>query len=33
MDAILYGRAMMPAMGNSMTPAERQDLLAYLHTL
>lgn len=33
MDAILYGRPMMPAMGSSMTPAERQDLLAYLHTL
>jgi mono/diheme cytochrome c family protein len=33
MDAILYGRAMMPAMGSSMTPAERQDLLAYMHTL
>jgi mono/diheme cytochrome c family protein len=33
MDAILYGRPMMPALGSSMTPGERQDLLAYLHTL
>ena len=33
MDAILYGRPMMPALGGSMTPDERQDLLAYLHTL
>lgn len=33
MDAILYGRPMMPAMGSSMTPEERADLLAYLHTL
>jgi len=24
---------MMPAMGRTMTPDERQDLLAYLHTL
>jgi mono/diheme cytochrome c family protein len=33
MNAILYGRPMMPAMGNTMTPQEREDLLAYLHTL
>jgi hypothetical protein len=33
MDAILYGRAMMPALGNTMTPQERTDLLAYMHTL
>jgi hypothetical protein len=24
---------MMPALGRSMTPGERDDLLAYLHTL
>jgi len=33
MDAILYGRPMMPALGRTMSPDERQDLLAYLHTL
>jgi mono/diheme cytochrome c family protein len=33
MDAILYGRPMMPVLGGSMTPQERDDLLAYLHTL
>ena len=33
MAAILYGRGMMPALGSTMTPDERQDLLAYLHTL
>ena len=33
MDAVLYGRPMMPALGSSMTPQERDDLLAYLHTL
>ena len=33
MDAVLYGRAMMPALGGTMTPQERDDLLAYLHTL
>jgi mono/diheme cytochrome c family protein len=33
LDAILYGRPMMPAMGNVMTPQERDDLMAYLHTL
>jgi len=33
MDAILYGRGMMPALGNTMTPDQREDLLAYLHTL
>jgi len=33
MEAILYGRNMMPAMGRTMTPDERDDLMAYLHTL
>jgi mono/diheme cytochrome c family protein len=33
MDTILYGRGMMPAVGRRMTPQERDDLLAYLHTL
>jgi mono/diheme cytochrome c family protein len=33
MDAIMYGRPMMPALGSTMTPQERADLLAYLHTL
>ena len=33
MDVILYGRPMMPALGGTMTPSERADLLAYLHTL
>jgi mono/diheme cytochrome c family protein len=33
MDAILYGRPMMPAVGSTMAPQERDDLLAYLHTL
>ena len=33
MDAILYGRPMMPALGSRMTAQERDDLLAYLHTL
>ena len=33
MDAVMYGRPMMPALGGSMTPQERDDLLAYLHTL
>jgi mono/diheme cytochrome c family protein len=33
MEAILYGRAMMPPIGGRMTPQERDDLLAYLHTL
>lgn len=32
-DAILYGRPMMPPVGSRMTPQERDDLLAYLHTL
>jgi mono/diheme cytochrome c family protein len=31
--AINFGYNMMPAEGNTMTPDERQDLLAYLHTL
>jgi mono/diheme cytochrome c family protein len=33
MDAILYGRPMMPALGSRLTPQDREDLLAYLHTL
>jgi mono/diheme cytochrome c family protein len=33
MDAIVYGRPMMPALGRTMTPQERDDLMAYLHTL
>ena len=33
MDAVLFGRPMMPAMGSQMTPQQRDDLLAYLHTL
>ena len=33
METIIYGRAMMPPMGSRMTPEEREDLLAYLHTL
>ena len=33
MDAVLYGRSMMPALGATMTPQERDDLMAYLHTL
>jgi mono/diheme cytochrome c family protein len=33
MAAIILGRGMMPAMGNSMTLNEREDLMAYLHTL
>jgi mono/diheme cytochrome c family protein len=33
LDAIVYGRPMMPAVGSRMTPQQREDLLAYLHTL
>jgi mono/diheme cytochrome c family protein len=33
MGVILYGYGIMPAMGRTMAPAERDDLLAYLHTL
>ncbi len=33
MATILHGRNMMPPMGNTMDPGERDDLLAYLHTL
>lgn len=33
MDAVMYGRPMMPPMGNQLTPQDREDLLAYLHTL
>jgi mono/diheme cytochrome c family protein len=33
LDAVLYGRPMMPALGSKLTPQDREDLLAYLHTL
>ena len=33
MDAVMYGRPMMPAMGRVLAPQDRDDLLAYLHTL
>lgn len=33
LDAIMYGRSMMPALGSRLTPQDREDLLAYLHTL
>jgi len=33
MNAIIVGRPMMPALGGDMTPQEREDLLAYMHTL
>lgn len=33
MATIVYGRDMMPPMASSMTPDERDDLMAYLHTL
>lgn len=33
MDAVMYGRPMMPALGSRLTPQDREDLLAYLHTL
>jgi mono/diheme cytochrome c family protein len=33
MATILHGRNLMPAMGNTMDPREREDLMAYLHTL
>jgi mono/diheme cytochrome c family protein len=33
MDAVLYGRGMMPALGRNLSPQDRDDLLAYLHTL
>ena len=32
-DAILRGRNMMPAFGNTMDEQQLQELLAYLHTL
>ena len=31
--AIVYGKGMMPALGNTISDKELQDLLAYLHTL
>lgn len=33
LEAILYGRGMMPASGRGLTSQDREDLLAYLHTL
>jgi mono/diheme cytochrome c family protein len=30
---ILHGRGMMPALGNTLSDQELQDLMAYLHTL
>ena len=30
---IIYGRAMMPPMGNNLNDQDLQELLAYLHTL
>jgi mono/diheme cytochrome c family protein len=33
MGTILYGRGNMPPQGRNVTPDERVDLLAYLHTL
>ncbi len=30
---ILYGRAMMPPLGNTLSDQELADLMAYLHTL
>jgi mono/diheme cytochrome c family protein len=33
MDTVMFGRPMMPAFGNRLTYEDRQDLLAYLHTL
>ncbi|HEX5233772.1 MAG TPA: cytochrome c [Silvibacterium sp.] len=31
--AIMHGRSMMPAFGNTMDEEQLNDLLAYLHTL
>jgi mono/diheme cytochrome c family protein len=33
MDAVMFGRPMMPSFGRRLTPQDREDLLAYLHTL
>ena len=33
MDVMLFGRGMMPAVGRNISPQDRDDLLAYLHTL
>jgi mono/diheme cytochrome c family protein len=33
MDTVMYGRPMMPALGGVLTYQDRQDLLAYLHSL
>ena len=33
LDTVMYGRAMMPALGSRLSPQDREDLLTYLHTL
>ena len=33
MEVILLGRPMMPAQGRLLSPQDREDLMAYLHTL
>lgn len=33
MQSIVHGRNMMPALGNSITQQQLDDLMAYLHTL
>jgi mono/diheme cytochrome c family protein len=32
-NTILHGHGLMPALGGTMDPQDRDDLLAYLHTL
>jgi mono/diheme cytochrome c family protein len=32
-DTVMHGRALMPALGNTMDQQDMDDLLAYLHTL
>jgi mono/diheme cytochrome c family protein len=33
LSTIVYGRGMMPGLGRSISPQDRADILAYLHTL
>ena len=33
LNAVLLGYGTMPAMGSALTPQDREDLLAYMHTL
>ena len=33
MSVVMFGYGTMPAQGSALTPQEREDLLAYLHTL